>query len=669
MKFTNKWNFVQRKGVFGGLLAFCIGGGYLAREVYTSEGMWNAINSISYKAPKEDKESDYIYLSKSYKDDLDNEEVNKYSWWPWNKKEHKIQWHLLRLAQSKDRQVRHVAVKALSELPHLNDSEFREIAQACDMRTAIGLARTHGTDLRFFLLPSIHTEYSENEIETELKNLLASLPDKDISKCIQYFTQQAIKIGYQKVESDNKLEWNIDNELNGVSAQMEFRPRSVSHETIVKTCLRALLSHSTILYHRKLIVEKGILLLLHRINNHHKNHEVTSLIIQILGNLVEDKSLHKHLFMTGWIRTLTSLSRSPHLELSLPASRALVNLDSDKFSDEVYEDGIYLLYPQLRGRDKHLNADVIFIHGLLGGAFRTWRQKDEMKLEVKDQQITLENDKVWVTPDKQKEPSFPPSTFGTILEDYTFCWPKDWLSRECPHLRILAVDYYSHFTVWKDECRFETENRSLLSRSNEILKKLVAAGVGNKPIIWVTHSMGGLLVKQMLLEAAKNRDPSIRNVLENSVGVVFCSVPHRGSSLATVDSGWKLILLPTKEVKELKKDSSYLLDMHEKFKQLAKKHDISCLSFGETQKTNLGLKLSTLMVSLDSSDPSIGEFYALPENHLNTCKPETKSSVMYQLLVDFIHQHVPHTLMENLLQDHNVSAEDLETTVVMGLVQ
>ncbi|XP_023213860.1 protein SERAC1-like [Centruroides sculpturatus] len=181
--------------------------------------------------------------------------------------------------------------------------------------------------------------------------------------------------------------------------------------------------------------------------------------------------------------------------------------------------------------------------------------------------------------------------------------------------------------------------------------------------------MGGLLVKQMLLEAAKNRDPSIRNVLENSVGVVFCSVPHRGSSLATVDSGWKLILLPTKEVKELKKDSSYLLDMHEKFKQLAKKHDISCLSFGETQKTNLGLKLSTLMVSLDSSDPSIGEFYALPENHLNTCKPETKSSVMYQLLVDFIHQHVPHTLMENLLQDHNVSAEDLETTVVMGLVQ
>lgn len=666
MNFT-KWNFIQRRGVFSGLLAVFVGGGYLAHEVYTGEGLWNSLHSLSSKAGKEEEESNYIYLSKNYKGELDNEDINKYSWWPWNKKEHKIQWHLLKLAQSKNKQVRHVAIKALSELPHLNDSEFREIAQACDINTAVGLARTHGTDLRFFLQPPILAQSSEKDIEMELRSILADLPVKDVSKCIQYFTQCAVKIGSQNIEYDNKIEWNIDNELHEVYSHSEYRPRSVSHETIVKQCLQALLSHSTIPSHRKQIVEKGTLLLLHRINNSQKNPEISSLIIQILGNLAEDKDLHKHLFVTGWIGTLVSLTRSPLLELSLPASRALVNMDDDKFSDAIYEDGVYILYPQLRGREKHLNADVIFIHGLLGGAFRTWRQKDQMKLNIKDKHTNLENNKTKDSMPKEKEQTF--NILGNLIEEYTFCWPKDWLAHQCPHLRILAVDYYSHFTSWKDKCRFENENRSLLSRGNEILKKLVTAGVGNKPIIWVTHSMGGLLVKQMLLMAAENQDQNFRKVLTNSVGIVFCSVPHRGSSLANVDSSWKLLLLPTQEVKELKKDTPYLLEMHEKFKQLAKLNNISCLSFGETQKTNLGLKLSMLMVSSESSDPSIGEFYALPENHLNTCKPETKSSLMYQLLVDFIHQHVPHTLIENLLEDHSASAEDMETTVVMGLVQ
>lgn len=36
-------------------------------------------------------------------------------------------------------------------------------------------------------------------------------------------------------------------------------------------------------------------------------------------------------------------------------------------------------------------------------------------------------------------------------------------------------------------------------RSGEYVEKLVTAGIGKRPTIWVCHSMGGLLVKTMLV--------------------------------------------------------------------------------------------------------------------------------------------------------------------------
>jgi hypothetical protein len=42
---------------------------------------------------------------------------------------------------------------------------------------------------------------------------------------------------------------------------------------------------------------------------------------------------------------------------------------------------LHLLYPTIRRSDSP-NLDVIFIHGLLGGVFITWRQRDREETGV-----------------------------------------------------------------------------------------------------------------------------------------------------------------------------------------------------------------------------------------------------------------------------------------------
>lgn len=78
------------------------------------------------------------------------------------------------------------------------------------------------------------------------------------------------------------------------------------------------------------------------------------------------------------------------------------------------------------------------------------------------------------------------------------CWPKDWLAQDCKSLRILGIDYDTNLSLWEPNCPSEQMKKRLDERSDEFMTKFLKAGLGHRPIVWVTHSMGGLLVKNML---------------------------------------------------------------------------------------------------------------------------------------------------------------------------
>lgn len=54
--------------------------------------------------------------------------------------------------------------------------------------------------------------------------------------------------------------------------------------------------------------------------------------------------------------------------------------------------------------------------------------------------------------------------------------------------------------MWAPMCPISTDTRNLAVRSSNLSQALTKAGVGKRPIVWVAHSMGGLLVKDMLVQ-------------------------------------------------------------------------------------------------------------------------------------------------------------------------
>lgn len=58
--------------------------------------------------------------------------------------------------------------------------------------------------------------------------------------------------------------------------------------------------------------------------------------------------------------------------------------------------------------------------------------------------------------------------------------------------------------------------KSIAFRSSELLSKLRAAGVGDRPVIWVSHSMGG---KDGLISVDSRHEPT------ESLSVCLTSLP------------------------------------------------------------------------------------------------------------------------------------------------
>ncbi|XP_048106285.1 protein SERAC1 [Alosa alosa] len=515
-------------------------------------------------------------------------------------------WVLLKRTRSASRTERLQAVQDLAHNTHWQEYQYQTAAQALDQRTVVGLARTPHVDLRFFLpppqLPQVDDGFS---LEDGLRLLLASLPQSEVDVCVQYFTSLALRESSQALAAQRGGLWCFGG--NGLPYAQSLT--SIPSEKVESFCLQALVMHSKVPSHCEHIVANGGLQLLQRVFQFRSDSQkIQRNIVRIIGNLALNNNNHAAIVQSGWLTVLAEMAQSPHIMQASHAARALANLDRDAV-EEKYQDGVYVLHPQGRtSPSQPVKADVLFVHGLLGAAFKTWRQKDL---------------------DQSEDGTGPRGR-----EDYTECWPKSWLASDCPSLRILSVEYDTHLSDWRAKCPAENQRKSLAYRSGELLKKLKAAGIGDRPVVWVAHSMGGLLVKKMLLDAS--RDPDLQPLLKNTKGILFYSVPHHGTFMAEYSVNVRFLLFPSIEVRELCRDSPALKELNVNFLNIAKEREIKVLSFAETLPTTIGPMIKILVVPEQTADLGIGEIIQVDVDHLNICKPDKRDSFLYKRSLQFI---------------------------------
>jgi hypothetical protein len=125
-------------------------------------------------------------------------------------------------------------------------------------------------------------------------------------------------------------------------------------------------------------------------------------------------------------------------------------------------------------------------------------------------------------------------------EPASIFWPEDLLRVDHTDIRILTYGYDSNVTHY-----FKGPTHKLnLSQHGEALLNRVAgerqrSNCAGRHIIFVAHSLGGLLVKEALVEARKQVNDSSKLDLYNSTqGIIFFGTPHRGSN----DAQWGLLL-------------------------------------------------------------------------------------------------------------------------------
>ena len=85
-----------------------------------------------------------------------------------------------------------------------------------------------------------------------------------------------------------------------------------------------------------------------------------------------------------------------------------------------------------------------------------------------------------------------------------------------------TLEYAAHASAWQGPAM------ALPDRAANVLAELVAERLDERPLVFVCHSLGGLIVKQALRIAADQPGTPMGRILDRTQGVVFLATPERG---------------------------------------------------------------------------------------------------------------------------------------------
>ncbi|QLH72829.1 esterase/lipase family protein [Rhodopseudomonas palustris] len=228
-------------------------------------------------------------------------------------------------------------------------------------------------------------------------------------------------------------------------------------------------------------------------------------------------------------------------------------------------------------------ADAIYVHGLCGHLETTW------------------------TSTQSRDP------LGGF-------WPK-WICEDVPTLNVYTLGYPTDILE-----SWAKKEMSLYERSKSILHYLASYNFGERQIAFVTHSLGGLLIKQVIRTGLESSNPAWKKIAESIRLVIFLATPHSGSGTASALS-YFLPRLSSKYIKLLRSGSDELDQLRTNYQRTANSLGIVTASYYETHRTkNFGIIVDRL-----SADPGTADSETIPvdADHIGICKPLDRNQPVY----------------------------------------
>ena len=174
------------------------------------------------------------------------------------------------------------------------------------------------------------------------------------------------------------------------------------------------------------------------------------------------------------------------------------------------------------------------MHGFTGHPVGTWTHKKGYGITTgASDETTAEPPRK--VPRRELFPSFRQSRGDVVANtsDPNPCpvyWPRDLLPAAIPSGRILTYGYDIHLRHVLGSSSHKT---SVYDMAWDFLVTLEAERQTDpkRPILFVAHSLGGIVVKEMLRRASSCQQyhPHLHNIFNSTVGIVFFGTPHGGA--------------------------------------------------------------------------------------------------------------------------------------------
>lgn len=257
----------------------------------------------------------------------------------------------------------------------------------------------------------------------------------------------------------------------------------------------------------------------------------------------------------------------------------------------------------IKGTHGEVTSHAIFFHGLGGHALNTWQS----------------------------------------LIDPNVCWLQ-WLAEDIEGLTVWTIGYEAAISRWRGSAMHLTD------RATNLLERiLVEPRLQNGEVILIGHSLGGLVIKQLLRTAESfahqraDADKFIRRVRR----VAFLATPHTGVGLASWGNRLRIMIRPSAATASLVRNDPNLRDLNRWYRRWSRGNRIAHLILTENQR----IRIAGQIVKADSSDPGLLEDpITVDEDHISICKPKDRSSEVYTHIQHFITRRLEAPPRERVLE-------------------